>query len=118
MTHSRRKELIWIIVGELARWWLISCLMYFMAVAAEASWLMVLLEISIIGIPMFLSTSFFAILAGATYFYTLNRMAWQRKVYYVGMDERVRRLSITDVHPGEAQLLRWQAEQERLERLR
>ncbi len=118
MTHSRRKELLGVIVGELARWWLISCLLYFLAVAAEASWLMFVLEISIIGIPMFLTTSFVAILAGAIYFYTLNRLAWQRKVYYVGMEERIRRLSITDVNPGEVQWLRWQAEQERLERLR
>ena len=105
------------IVGELARWWLISCLLYFLAVAAEINWLKFVLEVSIIGIPTFLSSSFFAILAGAIYFYTLNRMAWQRKVYYVGMEERIRRLSITDVKPGEAQLMRWIAEQERQQRL-
>ncbi len=118
MKPSQRKQFIWLIIGELARWWLISCLLYFLAVAAELTWLKLLLEISIIGIPTFLSSSFFAILAGAIYYYALNRLAWQRKVYYVGMEERIRRLSITDVNPGEVQLFHWVTEQERQQRLR
>lgn len=112
--HFQRSRFVQDIIGELARYWLVSCLTYFLAVGAELEVIKTLLEIYIIGLPIFLVLSFTGVLSAALYLFALNRWQWERPVYYIGFGEyeqRLKRLSLTDLTPTDVELLRLHAEE-------
>lgn len=102
-----RRRAISFVFGELCRYWIISGLMYFIAVGAEIVWLQRLIEIYIIGLPIAFTLIFAGIFAFAMYFFALNRWSWERPVHYIGLStdkpyqQRLRRLSLTDVQHGD-----------------
>ena len=100
----QRHRLVQNILGELARYWIVCCLAYFLAVGAELDMVKFLLELYIIGLPLALITLFMLIFFVALYLFALNHWQWQRPIYYVGFgeeQERIRRLSITDLTPAD-----------------
>lgn len=105
----RRNQLVSIIFGELVRYWIVSCLSYFIAVGAELEILKFILEVYIIGLPIVLTALFVGILCVSLYLFALNRWQWERPVYYVGFGEeqqRIRRLSLTDLSTSDVEIFR------------
>ena len=108
----QRNQVVSTIFGELARYWLVSCLSYFLAVGAELELIKFILEVYIIGLPIVLTALFVGIFVVALSLFALNRWQWERPVYYVGFGEdqqRIRRLSITDLSPTDVEILRLHA---------
>ena len=78
MFKIRRSQLVYILLGELFRYWVIAGLLYFLAVGAEAQLLKRVLELYMIGVPLALTIGFTTLVTIALYLYIHNRWGWHK----------------------------------------
>jgi type VI protein secretion system component VasK len=105
MFKIQRSQLVYALLGELFRYWVIAGLLYFLAVGAEAQLLKRVLELYMIGVPLALTIGVMTLVAIAVYLYIRNRWGWRKpQDIDAQMQARIRRLSLTDVRPDENNL--------------